>query len=77
MGDFTHWNYRVVHATVGGETMLSIIEAFYGEDGSVVAWAPGSLDGWTDMDDLRATLDLMALATQKAVLTNSDLPGVR
>lgn len=56
------WNYRVVRYQANSETLVGLMEVFYGEDGTPNSYGLASVLHWESVDELRGTLQLMLKA---------------
>lgn len=73
------WNYRIMARSepTGGddyESNFIVIEAYYDDDGTVVAWCDATPMGTGDVESLATDLGYMLEACQQAVLDYDDLP---
>lgn len=68
-----HWNYRLIDLSHenGGEPWVVIHEVFYEDDGSLMGYGTACL-GSESLEEMRTTLEWMALALDKPVLKPSD-----
>lgn len=76
---FRGWNYRVLHRrrdvpNVGQVNTYEIIEAYYGPDDEIVAYAEAVPPGGDSVDELRNDLTYMLRALELETLDEDELP---
>jgi len=77
------WNYRVgtrifsyeIGEDVPDARLFSIVEVFYGKDGTPEGYANASVQDWNSYEDLAGTHNLMAQAFQKPILDLDNWPN--
>lgn len=68
------WNYRIFESKEHGESIFSLHEVYYGEDGKTITnWTGPILDGYESVDELLRELVLMRRAEGWPVIQLDDL----